>query len=187
MRDLNDLIPADSGWELRTAQDINDVGQIVGYGVIDINGDGIYSERRAFLLTPIIVAPTYSCAGFEPPCRDIMSVKNKNRCVPLKTELLDADGLPITDADIMSPPVIDVKYDQGLNEPLDPTVFEGLPPAEATVGDEFEYKDDRWCYNFKIKDHYQGPGIYTVRMVSRDENEYVIGQTNNKVIIMLER
>jgi probable HAF family extracellular repeat protein len=28
MRDLNYMIPTDSGWELRTAQDINDVGQI---------------------------------------------------------------------------------------------------------------------------------------------------------------
>jgi uncharacterized membrane protein len=30
--DLNDLIPADSGWELRGAADINAAGQIVGPG-----------------------------------------------------------------------------------------------------------------------------------------------------------
>jgi probable HAF family extracellular repeat protein len=45
MRNLNSLIPADSGWELVTAKAINDRGQIVGEGVIR-------GERHAFLLTP---------------------------------------------------------------------------------------------------------------------------------------
>ncbi len=41
---LNDLIPADSGWNLSSAVAINDVGQIVGQG--EYNG-----EARAYLLT----------------------------------------------------------------------------------------------------------------------------------------
>jgi len=46
MMDLNSLIPANSGWTcLIVAYDINDRGQIVGYG--DFNG-----QDRAFLLTP---------------------------------------------------------------------------------------------------------------------------------------
>lgn len=44
--DLNTLIPADSGWNLRSARDINLDGQIVGRG--SFNGD-----TRAFLLTPV--------------------------------------------------------------------------------------------------------------------------------------
>jgi probable HAF family extracellular repeat protein len=44
MRDLNTLIPPNSGWELREAFDINDNGHIVGRGS---NEDG---ENRAFLL-----------------------------------------------------------------------------------------------------------------------------------------
>jgi len=47
MIDLNDLIPNDSGWVLREAKSINDLGQIVGHG---INPDG---NVHAFLLTPI--------------------------------------------------------------------------------------------------------------------------------------
>ena len=43
--DLNTLIPANSGWTLTEARDINERGQIVGTGVI--NG-----RQRAFLLTP---------------------------------------------------------------------------------------------------------------------------------------
>lgn len=45
MTNLNDLIDPDSDWVLESAEDINDSGQIVGYGML--NG-----ERSAFLLTP---------------------------------------------------------------------------------------------------------------------------------------
>jgi uncharacterized membrane protein len=44
--DLNDLIPADSGWILELAYDINNKGDIIGHGSLN-------DERRSFLLTPI--------------------------------------------------------------------------------------------------------------------------------------
>ncbi|MEQ8963705.1 MAG: PEP-CTERM sorting domain-containing protein, partial [Coleofasciculus sp. C2-GNP5-27] len=46
MIDLNSLIPADSGWELFIANDINDVGQITGIGLM--NG-----TARPVLLNPV--------------------------------------------------------------------------------------------------------------------------------------
>lgn len=46
MLDLNSLIRSDSGWDLQWALDINDRGQIIGYGVR--NG-----KFRAFLATPV--------------------------------------------------------------------------------------------------------------------------------------
>jgi probable HAF family extracellular repeat protein len=45
MMDLNSLIPEDEGWDLEWAFDINDRGQIVGYGRLN----GVY---RAYVLTP---------------------------------------------------------------------------------------------------------------------------------------
>lgn len=45
MVDLNDLIPANSGWYLEATTGINNRGQIVGYG---LHG----GQQRAFLLTP---------------------------------------------------------------------------------------------------------------------------------------
>jgi probable HAF family extracellular repeat protein len=45
MSDLNDLIPAESGWVLTDATAINSVGQIVGSGYL-------HGEPRAFLLSP---------------------------------------------------------------------------------------------------------------------------------------
>jgi probable HAF family extracellular repeat protein len=46
MTDLNDLIPADSGWALTSATAINNRGQIVGAGLHD-------GQQRTFLLTPV--------------------------------------------------------------------------------------------------------------------------------------
>jgi probable HAF family extracellular repeat protein len=45
MKNLNVLIPADSGWVLNVAYGINDVGQVVGEGTIG-------GKTHAFLLTP---------------------------------------------------------------------------------------------------------------------------------------
>ncbi len=43
--DLNDFLPPDSGWVLRSAEGINERGQIVGYGTFQ-------GHTRAFLLNP---------------------------------------------------------------------------------------------------------------------------------------
>jgi probable HAF family extracellular repeat protein len=59
MRDLNDFLPANSGWTLVGAEDINDQGQIVGYGFI--NGG---NHTRAFLLTPTVVPEPVSSLLF---------------------------------------------------------------------------------------------------------------------------
>ena len=53
MQDLNRLIPGDSGWQLTTANAINDKGQITGQGTI--NG-----EAHGFLLTPTS-GPLWGC------------------------------------------------------------------------------------------------------------------------------
>jgi probable HAF family extracellular repeat protein len=50
VRDLNDLIPAGSGWQLTDAYAINESGQIVGTGFED-------GQLRAFLLTPDTTPP----------------------------------------------------------------------------------------------------------------------------------
>ncbi len=50
MKDLNDLIPPSSGWELVEAQDIDDEGRIVGFGFL--NG-----RHCAFLLKPLDEIP----------------------------------------------------------------------------------------------------------------------------------
>jgi probable HAF family extracellular repeat protein len=59
MYDLNTLIDPSSGWRLMDAQDINDAGQIVGYG---INGN---EQGHAFLLTPVPEPSTITLLGIS--------------------------------------------------------------------------------------------------------------------------
>jgi MYXO-CTERM domain-containing protein len=50
MTDLNDFLPAGSGWTLAYASDVNDYGQIVGMGIFQ-------GHEQAFLLTPVPEPP----------------------------------------------------------------------------------------------------------------------------------
>jgi probable HAF family extracellular repeat protein len=66
LHNLNHLIPKESGWVLHAARGINDLGQIVGEGMIG-------GKQQAFLLTPVTAteerahrAPHAMVAPFEP-------------------------------------------------------------------------------------------------------------------------
>ena len=64
MQDLNNLIPANSGWVLQSGQSINDSGQITGYGLI--NG-----AQHAFLLNPVVtykVLHNFGSSPGDPSC-----------------------------------------------------------------------------------------------------------------------
>ncbi len=87
MRDLNDLIPADSGWDLAVASDINNVGQIVGSGIL--NG-----RVRAFLLTPV----TTQRGGPQ-----LLTWEHSARAIALDSVTLLRDPLPIETAHNFSP------------------------------------------------------------------------------------
>jgi hypothetical protein len=58
MVDLNTLIDPAAGWELNSAQAINDHGQITGYGFVLALG-----QQHAFLLTPIPEPSTLALLG----------------------------------------------------------------------------------------------------------------------------
>ncbi|WP_251359566.1 DUF3466 family protein [Kangiella sp. TOML190] len=53
LKDLNDLIPCDSGWRIDSATNINNNGEIIGYGLREdvIDGETMF-EVRAFKLEP---------------------------------------------------------------------------------------------------------------------------------------
>lgn len=52
MADLNSRIPPGSGWHLLAASEINDQGQIVGWGLVR-SSTASHASLRAFLLTPV--------------------------------------------------------------------------------------------------------------------------------------
>jgi hypothetical protein len=101
-----------------------------------------------------------------------VSVK-KNRALPLKADIYDADGILMTDAELVSPPVVQVWYDDGESEAEDVT-DEALPVGDGSEGNQFVFTDDgNWQFNLKTK-NYTAPGIYTIFMDSGDATEYVI-------------
>jgi probable HAF family extracellular repeat protein len=86
MRDLNSLIPANSGFELTSAAAINDNGNIVGYGY----NQGSPGPEHAFLLTPYF-------DGFYQPV-DNFPTLNKTKAgktVPMRFSLGRDQGLDI--------------------------------------------------------------------------------------------
>ncbi len=58
--DLNQYLPAGSSWQLAMAEDINEYGQIVGYGY----ADGL-PFQRAYLLSPVVTPEPLSAALFS--------------------------------------------------------------------------------------------------------------------------
>jgi probable HAF family extracellular repeat protein len=78
MVDLNSLIDPQSGWELTSAQAINDAGQITGYGQIG-------GQQHAFLLTPVaeptsLVLALFALVGFGAGARSPQFLHRMQRC-----------------------------------------------------------------------------------------------------------
>ncbi len=132
--------------------------------------------------------PFYWSVGFEPPCDggiyESLTVK-KARCLPLKTEIMDQNYLPITDVEIGEfPPVLVLDAFIGSETTASVLVVDGLPVVQATSGNQFRFIGGRWCYNLKIKDY--APGTYILKMVSGNENLYHIAPSP-KIKIVVEK
>ena len=124
---------------------------------------------------PIGVAITppvkLTCVGFEPPMDKTVSVKKKNRVLPLKMELLDKDGASITDLDINASPIVEVDYNGGVPATEPPETY--LPAGQGDEGNQFVFTESYWQFNLQTK-NFSGAGEYTIRAISGDPNVYTI-------------
>ena len=128
-------------------------------------------------ITPSILTDTFSCLSFDAPMGNGPVKVKKNRALPNKGALVDAEGILITDLDIDSPPVIVIDYySNGSAEGTDVTE-DALSAGSATEGNQFFLNDDnKWQYNLLTK-RYSAAGTYVAKMVSGDANEYLISPT----------
>ena len=133
------------------------------------DGDGINIDDVQYGYT----ADYHACLGFEPPMANYPVTAKKNRALPLKAEILDADGLPVLGSDLTAPPIIQVWQEYGTPD-ADDVSDDALPAGQGTEGNQFVFTDDfKWQFNLKTS-NYSGPGTYTVIMESGDPSEYVI-------------
>jgi probable HAF family extracellular repeat protein len=101
-RNLNDLIPPGSGWELISAAAINNRGQIIGVGFESF-------EYRAFLLTPdqAPVPVWTACRDGAPACEKSLSWRNTRNPVsqaPLRNPLQEILYRALVSSDAATPP-----------------------------------------------------------------------------------
>lgn len=135
-----------------------------------------------FTLTCQASVPILSCIGFQSPMDNGPVTVKKNRVLPFKSIVEDENASPITDSDIVSPPVIQVLFDSGIAPAIDVT-DDALPAGEGTEGNQFEFSTDKWQFNLKTK-NYTALGTYTVTMQSGDDAEYAIAPTCTGIFVI---
>jgi hypothetical protein len=153
---------------------LRDIPVIVGDVVkLELEHEGAGSEDYVGVDLKIVGKPVISCAGFAPPMKNYPVAVKKNRVLPLKAELLDAEGVLVLGGDLTAPPIFQVWYEYGTTEEDDAS-FYALPAGKGAEGNQFVFTDDdKWQFNLKTS-NYSGPGTYTVIMESGDPSEYVV-------------
>ena len=145
-------------------------------GTFNSGADAVYLDNILVVGTYLTTGttPTYSCSGFQAPLANGSVKVKKNRVLPVKAELVDADNFILTDADIVSSPVIQVSYSSSPGYAVDVT-DDAYAAGLGTDGNAFEYNvaEQVWQFNLKTK-NYTSPGTYTITMQSGDETEYLI-------------
>ena len=132
--------------------------------------DGIGYDRIQLVIVP--QGEPLACIGFDAPMNTVVKVK-KNRVLPLKVQLMDANGQYVDDLGLASKPALQVLFDSAISPMAEDVTDQSLPSGVGTDGNQFEFLDGKWQYNLKAK-NFSAPGTYTVSLVSGDSGEYRI-------------
>ena len=149
MYDLNNLIPAGSGWELTYASALNDAGQIVGQGIH--NG-----ETHAFRLDPVL---PYQALIQRPINSDGTSVFNASRgVIPVKFSLTQFGQATCN----LPPATISLKRTAG-GSSIDESVY--VTPSDTDS--QFRINGCQYLYNLRVSS--LGPGSYFLEIAINGE------------------
>jgi len=150
------------------------------YGWFDFNEFSTLAFDNSKL--EIATSPEMTCTGFQPPMDKIVSVKKKsNRVLPFKMQIVDADGVVQTDADI-APPVIEVDFGGVISGGIDGEDL--LSSGRGDEGNQFSYNsaDQTWQFNLNSK-QFTALGDYLVTAVSGDPDAYSLAGCTATFII----
>ena len=136
-------------------------------------------------IAPASGAQVLSCSGFDSPLDDGAVKVKKNRVLPFKARLQDENLQYVDDSWLTAPPVIQVIFENGSMNAEDVS-DEALHAGAGTDGNQFEFINDQWQFNLKIK-NYSASGTYDVQMVSGEESEYVIDPTCNGQFVVTSK
>ena len=154
----------------------------VGRALQDLNIQKLYTNAASWTC----IRRTIGGAGFAPPLDQVAVTVRQNRVLPLKAKLVE-EGLPITDTDIVAPPVIEVVFSPSTppSDPVDVT-DDALIAGLGTEGNQFVFTgESKWQFNLKTK-NYAAPGTYSVRMRSGDPAEYRIDPEPTVIFVVKE-
>jgi len=176
----------ESNIRLRHDEDLDGVLEnITDSGYPDTVNDVVCGTTTHLSLFEIALAalPAYACEGFEPPMNLGAVTVRGNRALPFKARLIDESGMELTGYDLLSPPVIQVLFQAGDDDPVDVS-GDALPAGQGTDGNQFEYTSDgKWQFNLKTK-NYSAAGSYIVYLASGDNAEYVVESTCQAVFVI---
>ncbi|MEN8179574.1 MAG: hypothetical protein ABFS39_13295, partial [Pseudomonadota bacterium] len=113
----------------------------IGRALQDLNIQKLYTNAATWACISRIIEGV----GFEAPLDQGPVLVNKHRVLPMKAELLE-EGLPVTDLDIVAPPVIEVVFSSATppNDPIDVT-DDALTAGLGTDGNQFVFTDEsKW-------------------------------------------
>lgn len=152
--------------------------------------EGLWHNKGAVSTSPLHPSTGFnpnnlkivSCAGFAPPLGNGPVTVKGGRVLPVRVEIFDADGFPVDDSDLSSPPVIKVVFTaKGGGEAVD--VTDSAPAAgQGTEGNQLEYKGAQWRYNLSTR-FYSAPGAYTITIESGNPSEYLIDSPETSFFI----
>jgi len=122
-------------------------------------------------------APTYSCQGFHTPFDIPILIKTKvQRAIPLKAQMFDGGGTPITPTVLgtVPAPVVNVTYTANGGTAADVT-SELDPLGQSSSGNVFNFDSttNTWWFNLATTP-FSAWGTYTVSLQSGDSSKYLV-------------
>lgn len=136
-------------------------------------------ERFDWTRVDVIPLPTVSCEGFKAPADRDVRINRPNRVVPLRMQLVDADGAYVGDYEL-APPVLQVAYSSGGDsaEFADELNYAG----RGDEGNQFIFDGTYWAFNLGTRG--LASGTYQLSVASGDASEYVVDPSCEVTVVI---